>query len=393
MTSRPFRTFSFLTSSLLTPLALSAQQPDTMILKPVVVTATRLPTPLNAVPVSITVLYASSLARAGVTSVADAVRAIPGAAVVQSGSFGSQTSVFIRGGESDYTKVLLDGVPLNQPGGAFDFAGLTTDNLERVEVLRGPASVLYGSDAVTGVVQLFTRDRRLPGTPALTLGTQGGTYGTLESHAAAAGGSTRLGWSVGGSWATTDGTLPYNNQARTGAFDARLHLAPDAASDVTLSGRWDDHRFHFPTDGAGNLADSNQSTTERGPTLGLDAGRALSSLLEGRVSLWTHHGELRYDDPQDNAGDTLGFYNDYHSRDLQDRDGADVHANVRLAPRSVVTAGLALEHERDHSTNICTGRFGDCSSPPIDTSRTTRSVYGQALVPLGGRADVTAGAR
>jgi vitamin B12 transporter len=337
------------------------------------------------------------LAHAGITSVADALRAIPGTAVVQSGSFGAQTSIFIRGGESDYTKVLLNGVPLNQPGGAFDFAGLTTDNLERVEVLRGPASVLYGSDAVAGVVQLFTRDYRLPGTPAITLGTRGGTYGTLESYASAAGGTARLGWSVGGSWATTDGTLPFNNESRTGSGDARLHLAPDDKSDVTVSARWDDHRFHFPTDGAGRdtgvFADSNQSTTERGPTLGLDAGRFFSSRVEGRVAAWTHHGELRYDDPQDNPGDTLGFYNDFRSRDLQDRSGADVRANVHLAARSVLTVGVGFEHEHDHSTNVCTGQFGDCSSPAIDTARTSRSLYGQALLPLGGRADLTAGAR
>ena len=377
-----------------TPFAfLHAQQSDTVTLKSVVVTATRLPTPLSTLSVSVSVLSGADLSRAGVTSVADALRAIPGTAVVQSGSFGAQTSIFIRGGESDYTKVLLNGVPLNQPGGAFDFAGLTTDNLERVEVLRGPASVLYGSDAVTGVVQLFTRDRRQPGTPAVTLGTRGGTYGTLESYAGVAGGTARLGWSVGGSWATTDGTLPFNNESRTGSGDARLHLAPDDKSDVTVSGRWDDHRFHFPTDGAGNLADSNQSTTERGPTLGLDAGRVFSSRVEGRVSVWTHHGELRYDDPQDNPGDTLGFYNDFHSRDLQDRSGADVHTNVHLAARSVLTAGVGLEHEHDHSTNVCTGQFGDCSSPAIDTARTSRSLYGQALLPLGARADLTAGAR
>lgn len=392
-TRRLLATVSLSTISLSTPLAAFVQQPDTVSLPPVVVTATRLPTPITTLPVSVTVLNDSDLSRAGVRSLADALRSIPAAAVVQSGSFGAQTSVFLRGGESDYTKVLIDGVPLNQPGGAFDFAGVTIDNLERVEVLRGPASVLYGSDAVTGVVQLITRDRRGPGMPALILGTRGGTYGTLESYARAAAGSARLGWSVGGSWATTDGTLPFNNQARTGAFDARLHVAPDARSDVTVSARWDDHRFHFPTDGAGNLVDSNQSTTERGPTAGLDAGRFFSSRVEGRLAVWTHHGELRYDDPQDNPGDTLGFYNDFHSRDLQDRSGVDARANLHLAASAILTAGVGFEREHDHSTTVCTGQFGDCSSPPIDTTRTTRSAYTQALLPLGGRADLTAGAR
>lgn len=369
-----------------------AQQPDTIHLEPVVVTATRLPTPPSTLSVSLTVLRGADLQVAGITSVADALREVPGVQVVQSGSFGAQTSIFTRGGESDYTKVLLNGVPLNQPGGAFDFAGLTTDNLERVEVLQGPGSVLYGSDAVAGVIQLITRDRRMSGAPVIAVGTRGGTYGTLESWASTAGGSDRAGWSIGGSWATTDGTLPFNNQSRTGAVDARVHLAPDARSDVSLSGRWDDHVFHFPTDGAGTLSDSNQFNTERGTTVGLDAGRWLSERLEARVSGWTHHGELRYDDPQDNPGDTLGFYNDFHSRDRQDRSGADLHANFH-ARHTVLTAGLGFEHEHDHSTNVCTGQFGDCSSPAIDTGRTSRSVYVQALAPIGARANLTAGTR
>ena len=77
--------------------------------------------------------------------------------MVQVGSFGGVTSLFLRGGESDYVKVLIDGVPANQAGGAFNWANLTTDNVDRIEILRGPGSVIYGSDAVSGVVQIFTR--------------------------------------------------------------------------------------------------------------------------------------------------------------------------------------------------------------------------------------------
>src|SRR5213596_2013400 len=78
-------------------------------------------------------------------------------AVVQSGSYGAPASLFTRGGQSNYTKVLVDGVPLNDPGGALDLGLLTLDDVERIEVVRGPTSVLYGSDAVAGVVQIFTR--------------------------------------------------------------------------------------------------------------------------------------------------------------------------------------------------------------------------------------------
>src|SRR5206468_3009496 len=79
-----------------------------------------------------------------------------GVAVVRTGNTGGITTLFTRGGNSDYTKVLVDGIPVNQPGGAYDFAHLPTDNVSTIEVVRGPQSALFGSDALTGVVQIFT---------------------------------------------------------------------------------------------------------------------------------------------------------------------------------------------------------------------------------------------
>src|SRR5512143_868471 len=134
-----------------------AAQTDSTTLPPVVVTATRLDSPLGTGISSVTVLDGPALLRRGVHSVVDALRYVPGVALVQSGGPGAQTSLFLRGGESDYVRVLVDGVPMNDPGGAVDLASFTMDNVERIEVVRGPASVLYGSDAVSGVVQIFTR--------------------------------------------------------------------------------------------------------------------------------------------------------------------------------------------------------------------------------------------
>ncbi len=90
------------------------------------------------------------------------MRDITSAYVAQSGSQGSQTSLFLRGGESKYVKVLVDGVPANDPGGFYDFASLTTDNVERIEIVRGPVSVIHGADAVTGVVHVITKSGKGP---------------------------------------------------------------------------------------------------------------------------------------------------------------------------------------------------------------------------------------
>src|SRR2546425_5083359 len=177
----------FVAALAVAPLVLQAQEPvDTARLGPIVVTAERLPIPAAAVPAAVTVLSGAALRAQGIRTVADALRTVPGGTVVASGSFGAQTSLFVRGGESDYVKVLIDGVPQNQPGGAFDFAHLTLDGVDRIEVVRGPVSVLYGSDAVAGVVQIFTRAGT--GAPRPVAGLRAGTYGTTELSAGLEGG-------------------------------------------------------------------------------------------------------------------------------------------------------------------------------------------------------------
>ena len=112
------------------------------------------------------------------TTVADALRLVPGMSVAPSGGPGSVTSVFPRGGESDYTLVMVDGVKLNSFGGGFDFGHLTTFGFNQIEVVRGPQSAVFGSDAIGGVVQMRSR-----------LGGRPSAYGLLETGSS---GTSRL---------------------------------------------------------------------------------------------------------------------------------------------------------------------------------------------------------
>src|SRR3954469_2642512 len=159
---------------LVSAIELSAQQDDTTRLGTVVVSASKIPTPASTLTQAITVLSGDDLRARGITRVSDALREVPGATLVQSGSYGAITSLFLRGGESRYTKVLIDGVAVNAPGGSFDFSHLTTDNIDRIEIVRGPASVLYGADAASGIVHIFTR--RGLGDRAASLSARAGTY-------------------------------------------------------------------------------------------------------------------------------------------------------------------------------------------------------------------------
>ena len=123
----------------------------------IVVTATRTEAAVSQVGNSVNIVTGEELSREGAVTMDEALRRIAGMTIVQSGGYGQITSLFVRGGESDYTKVLLDGIPVNDPGGSFNFANLSVADIDRIEIVRGAQSALYGSDAIGGTLQVFTR--------------------------------------------------------------------------------------------------------------------------------------------------------------------------------------------------------------------------------------------
>jgi vitamin B12 transporter len=356
---------------------------DTTRLKELVVTATRIPTPPDAVVSSITIIRGEELRARGIHFLQDALREVPGATVVQVGSFGGVSSLFLRGGESDYVKVLVDGVPVNQSGGAYNFANLTTDNLDRIEVLRGPASVLYGSDAVSGVVQVFTR--RGQGRPALEGGAEAGTFGTLAGHGGVAGGSKLLSYSAEASHLSTDGTYPFNNDYGNTVLSGSVRGLPDPWSDASLSVRFSDNRYHFPTDFSGMLADSNQSNAEKALSLGLDLGRRLSDRYELRVSGGGSRTDGEFDDRPDNAADTLGFGFASHRDSRAQRGNLDARVNGFVNSLLTLTTGAQIERENERQSGETTSNDGGIATTPdtpFDRGRTTFGYYAQAVLDL-----------
>jgi vitamin B12 transporter len=150
----------------------------------VVVTANRIDTPTSLVGSTTTVITKEEIDSRQAPVVSDLLQSVPGVTVNRSGGYGTVTSIFVRGGESTYTKVMLDGIPMNDPGGAFDFGSLAATNLQRVEVVRGPQSALFGSDAMAGVVQLFShRGDQENRRPQLSLRLDGGNLDTINAGA------------------------------------------------------------------------------------------------------------------------------------------------------------------------------------------------------------------
>jgi vitamin B12 transporter len=375
---------SVLSAAILLPASLVAQEvQDTIRLKELVVTATRTPTPADAVTSSMTIISGDELRARGLHFVQDALREIPGATIVQVGSYGGVSSLFLRGGESDYVKVLVDGVPVNQSGGGYNWANLTTDNIERIEVLRGPASVIYGSDAVTGVVQVFTR-RGAPGI-AVEGGAEGGTFGTLTGHATVLGGSGRFSYSADASRISTDGTYAFNNDYGNTVLSGSIRGTPDRLSDASISVRFADNRYHFPTDFSGMLADSNQSNAEQALSFAVDLGRRMGKHYELRLTGGGSRTDGVFDDRPDNPGDTVGFGFASHRDSRGDRGNLDLRLNASPSSVLTLTAGSQVEHESERQSGETSSNFGGIATTPdtpFDRGRTTVGYYAQSVLDL-----------
>ncbi len=196
----------------------------------VVVSAARRPTSVEEAGVAGDVLTRSDLALRQFPSLAEPLREIPGLHVTRYGRRGSLTQVFTRGGQRTGTLVLVDGVPVNDPGGELNLAAYETAFLERVEVVRGPASALFGAEASSGVIQLLTRrgdpERRLPGG---ALAYERGSFGTDRWTANLSGGSgARLDYFLGAQQFHTAGEFPndfFRNTSGTASLGLRLSEA------------------------------------------------------------------------------------------------------------------------------------------------------------------------
>jgi vitamin B12 transporter len=206
----------------------------------IVITATRIPTPVLQVASSITVVTAADIEARQERTFADVLKDIPGLNVVQTGGPGGETSVFMRGTNSNHTKVFIDGIDVSDPSnatGAFDFGQLLTQDIERVEVLRGPQSGLYGSDAIGGVINIITRSGNGPA--QFTGAAEGGTFDTFNQAGTVSGSDEAFHYSASvahfhaGATPVTPLDLLLPGEARIDDYDDNLTLTTKLGLDVT----------------------------------------------------------------------------------------------------------------------------------------------------------------
>lgn len=253
---------SLATAGVLSASSAHAQAPGSVVeLDQVVVSATGRPTPAREVASSVTVVTAQEIEQQQRRTLPQALAAVPGLSIVQIGGPGGQTSVFMRGTNSNHVKVLIDGIEANDPSTpnrSFDFGSMLTDDIERLEVLRGPQSGLYGANAIGGVISITTR--RGEGPPKATARVEAGSHGTFNQAAGFSGGDDRFNYAFNVSHMRSDSTdsvpsnlIPPGLRVRPNAHDAysysgRLGFALTDTLSVNWIGRYADGQFRSTYD-------------------------------------------------------------------------------------------------------------------------------------------------
>ena len=208
----------------------------------VVVSATGTEVPESQVGASISVISRDRFQEK--LDLFDPLRQSPGAQIEQSGQHGNNASLFLRGGNSNATKVLLDGIAINDIGGTFNFGDLATTGIEQAELMRGPNSVLYGSDALAGVVNVTTRRGTTP-LPELVYSFDAGNFNSFRHVGSLAGAFHQFDYFSEVSRFDTGNSVP-NNSFHNGTYTANLGWTPNAATDVRITGHYNTAAVGLP---------------------------------------------------------------------------------------------------------------------------------------------------
>jgi vitamin B12 transporter len=309
----------------------------------------------------------------------DALRFVPGAVVNTVGRRGGQASLFVRGGESRYNKVILDGVPINDPGGTFDFGVLPLEDAERVEFSRGAQSTLYGSDAMTSVVQIFTARGRTR-VPEVQLSADGGTFGTARGNASVSGANGPFDYHVFGEQTFTNGqgvNDVYSETAQGASLGLQLHRgislrlgARHTNSFTGVAGEWNfNGQPILPPDADGH---------ERFNNMLVDADLSIAQGAHWRHDLrgFEYHLKRVNQDPGNEPGrvDNFGFNIDFPTDAITDANRAGFAYQGEYWAQSWSRSTFGYEFEKENAIT------GDRQFGLTPGQRLNHAVYGQEML-------------
>lgn len=354
----------------------------------VVVSAAQVEVPLARAADSVTVVTARELAARQVETVADALRTVPGVTVSRNGGRGGVTSIFPRGGDSDFTLVLVDGIKANAFGGGFDFSALSTADVERVEVVRGPESALFGADAIGAVVQVITRAGGRPSAEALV---EGGAFDTRRITGNTSGSHGAWSWGASAERTTSDGFTGVapatgetvsNDDFRLGHVSAsggwRATGGTDLRGTVNLTSNHRGYPGPFGSNPIGAYVAVDRAS--RGVTTTRQYGGRWLQPLGSRARL-TASGS--YFDLTNDFTSSYGL-----SASASRRVSVRTQTDVDLGPGAALSGGVEVQRERATSTFIT----ADAGSP-VPIHRLILGGFGELRLQPTGRLSVTAGVR
>ncbi|MBC2652199.1 TonB-dependent receptor [Novosphingobium flavum] len=312
---------------------------------------------------AITVVSRDRIETLQAVTIGDALRALPSLSVAQRGPVGTQSSVFVRGGNSSQTLVLIDGVRVNDPSSpnaAFDFGGLLAGNTDRIEVLRGPNSIVWGSQAIGGVINIETA--KPTGPLALRGSAEYGAYNTANARLNLSGSQGAVGYSLGGTVYRTDGFSVFAapgaeaDGGRQAALNGRVTVALAPGLSLDLRGNWSRVRSSYDSafsGGANSLAEARNTQWYAYAGLNLEA---LGGRLRSRVAYTRADIDRRGTDP------VVFSFNTYLATGLTER--IEWRSVFDLTPRVQIAAGL--EHEAIRASTSFEGARPDRASNRVN---------------------------
>ena len=352
----------------------------------VVVSATRTPVAGEATGADVDTLNGAQLRTMEPIAANDAVRFLPGAVINTAGQHGGLSSLFVRGGESNYNKVIVDGVTVNEPGGTFDFGTLSMAQGDRMEFVRGAQSTLYGSDAMTSVVQVWTRAGSTR-VPELRFGADGGNFGTASGHASLAGANGRFDYNVFGDQFNTNGSGV--NDAYSDSLEG-ANAGVRLGNSVSLRTRFRHSNSHTGVPGEWNFNGTPLQPPDPSEWSQLNSLLGSVELAVAAPNGWQHRFTgfdylYRYNELNVNGDPARVFDSPSHEIDRINRAGFEYQGDYSERVWAHTTFGYRVENEN--------GFVGDVNFPPqTHGQRLNNDVYLEQQLTLG-RLSVIAGGR
>ncbi|MGL4494559.1 MAG: TonB-dependent receptor plug domain-containing protein, partial [Beijerinckiaceae bacterium] len=377
----------------------------------IVISPNRGEQPVQRAGSAITVIRADEIQRSNPASFADLLRGVPGLSVTESGGPAQLSAVFLRGAEGRHTLVMIDGVRIGDPastGGEFNFGNLVATDIERIEVLRGPQSALYGSDAIGGVINIITRKGRGP--MKTTIAVEGGSYGTLSLLAATSGGTKEFSYALSGQFQRATGFSAYGHripllERSYGPFDkdgytrfaGSVRFAWRPTDTVEMEGgiysAKSDSKYDAAFAGFGYLPDTpSKASAWLTTAYARVTADAFDGQLRNRITLYANRTERTLNDVQRY---NFGFgLTDEHNRYgfTGTRAGIEYQGDLKLGSFGKFTFGGVYERETAHNT-VTPGLNSFNAIENNSYRRDTKSLFALHQVTLFDRLDLSLGGR